>query len=117
MLIARVGRGPATSVSEGDIDPSPSPLARPDHVLLGEIGANLAIGAVGCSVGARVQDEWAAPIVLLGVLGVTSLVLAVIAVITAAQWALLALAIVLVTLWLGATLRHAFTPPRPIAVP
>jgi hypothetical protein len=51
--------------------------------------------------------------VLLGLLGVAALVVGVLAVITAAQWALLALAIVLVALWIGTTLRHVVTaPPR-----
>ncbi len=76
----------------------------------------LAVGAIGCIVGARVQEEKAAPMVMLGTLGVASLALAIVAIITAAQWALLALTIVLVALWLGATLRHAFTTARPIAV-
>ena len=49
-------------------------------------------------------------------LGVTALVLGIIAIVTAAQWALLALTIVLVVLWAGTTLRHAATPPRPAAV-
>jgi hypothetical protein len=99
-------------------------VANVQHWGYGYLGSNrwaavtmLAIGAVGCSVGARMQDGWAAPMVVLGVLGVTSLALAIVALITASQWALLALAIVEVALWLGATLRHAFTPPRPVAVP
>jgi hypothetical protein len=42
-------------------------------------------------------------------------VLAVLAIVTAAQWALLALAIVVVALWAGTTLRHVATPPpRPV---
>ncbi|HXV57160.1 MAG TPA: hypothetical protein VD704_04760 [Gaiellaceae bacterium] len=49
-------------------------------------------------------------------LGATVLaVLGVIAIVTAAQWALTALAIVLVVLWAGTTLRHLATPPRPLA--
>ena len=77
----------------------------------------LAIGAVGCSVGARIQDERpSAPMVGLGALGVGSLVLAVVAIVTAEQWALLALAIVLVALWAGTTLRHAVAPTHRIAV-
>ena len=73
----------------------------------------LAIGAVGCPVGARIVGEnlTSPPIVVLGVLGITAFVVAVIAILTAAQWALLALAIALVVLWAGATLRHAVTPP------
>jgi hypothetical protein len=76
----------------------------------------LAIGAVGCPLGARIDamDRGTkAPIVLLGMLGVTSLVLGLIAIVTAAQWALTALMIVLLMLWAGTTLRHAATPPRP----
>ena len=78
----------------------------------------LAIGAIGCPVGARIVGEklTSPPIVLLGLLGVAALVLAVVAVVTGAQWALLALAIVLVALWAGATLRHAVTPPPRLAV-
>jgi hypothetical protein len=75
----------------------------------------LAVGAVGCPVGARIVGEKvSAPIVLLGLLGVAALVLAVLAIVTAAQWALLALAIVVVALWAGTTLRHAVTPPPPV---
>jgi len=37
-----------------------------------------------------------------------------IAIVTGAHWALLALAIVLVALWAGATLRHTATPHRPV---
>lgn len=76
------------------------------------------IGALGCPLGARLQGEKAptAPIVLLGLLGTAALVLSVVAIVTAAQWALLALAIVLVGLWAGATLRHAVTPQRPVAM-
>jgi len=78
----------------------------------------LAIGAIGCPLGARIEGEnlSSTPIVLLGLLGVTALVLAVIAIFTAAQWALLGLAIVVVALWAGATLRHAVTPPVRVAV-
>ena len=77
----------------------------------------VAIGAIGCRLGARLVGEMlaSAPIVLLGVLGLAALVLAVLAIVTAAQWALLALAVVVVALWAGATLRHAVTPP-PLAV-
>jgi hypothetical protein len=56
------------------------------------------------------------PVVLLGILGVGALVLGIVAIVTGAQWALLTLAMVLVTLWAGTTLRHAATPPRAIAV-
>ncbi|HZO96619.1 MAG TPA: hypothetical protein VFB42_04525 [Gaiellaceae bacterium] len=76
-----------------------------------------AVAAVGCSVGARIEGEKpSAPIVLLGLLGVAALVLAVLAIATAEQWALLALAIVVVALWAGATVRHAATPPGRLAV-
>jgi FtsH-binding integral membrane protein len=73
------------------------------------------IGTVGCALGARPNEKARrAPIVLLGALGVASVVLTVIALVTADQWALLALTIVLVALWAGATLRHAATPHRPV---
>ena len=78
----------------------------------------LAIGAISCPLGARIDEietGMTTPIVLLGFLGVTALVLGIIAIVTAAQWALAALAIVLIVLWAGTTLRHAATPPRPIA--
>ena len=78
----------------------------------------VAIGAIGCPLGARLVGESLSsiPIVLLALLGVVALVLAVIAIVTAAQWALLALAIVVVALWAGTTLRHAVTPPPRLAV-
>lgn len=77
----------------------------------------LAIGAIGCSLGARIENEKpSAPIVLLGLLGVATLALAVVAIVTAAQWALGALCISIVALWAGATLRHSVTPPRGLAV-
>jgi hypothetical protein len=78
----------------------------------------VAIGAVGCPLGARLEGERlsSTPIVLLALLGLVALVLAVIAIVTAAQWALLALAIVVVVLWAGATLRHAVAPPPRLAV-
>ena len=75
----------------------------------------VAIGAVGCRLGARLvgEDLTSLPIMLLGLLGVAALTLAILAIVTAAQWALLALAILVVALWGGATLRHAVTPaPR-----
>jgi hypothetical protein len=78
----------------------------------------LAIGMISCPLGARIDEieqGVTTPVVLLGTLGVTALVLGVIAVVTAAQWALLALTIVLLVLWAGTTLRHASTPPRPVA--
>jgi hypothetical protein len=77
----------------------------------------VAIGAVGCPLGARlVGERLSTPIVLLGLLGVATLALAVVAIVTAAQWALLTLTILVVALWAGTTLRHAVTPPRPVAV-
>lgn len=78
----------------------------------------LAIGAIGCPAGARIEGErlTSLPIMLLGLLGLGALVLAVLAIVTASQAALLALAIVVVALWAGATVRHAFTaPPQPLA--
>jgi hypothetical protein len=73
----------------------------------------LAIGAIGCPLAARVagEDLTSTPILVLSVLGVAALVLAVLAIVTAAQWALLAVALMVVALWAGATLRHALTPP------
>jgi hypothetical protein len=78
----------------------------------------VAIGAIGCPLGARLVGEKlsSTPIVLLALLGVVALVLAVIAIVTAAQWALLALAIVVVALWAGTTLRHAVAPPPGLVV-
>jgi hypothetical protein len=79
----------------------------------------LAIGAIGCPLGARIddmQDGATTPIVFLGILGVTALVLGIVAIVTAAQWALLALTIDLVVLWVGTTLRHIATPPRAAVV-
>ncbi|HET7513526.1 MAG TPA: hypothetical protein VFJ60_01820 [Gaiella sp.] len=78
----------------------------------------LAIGFVGCRLGARLVAEKmsSTPIVLLALLGAVALAVAVVAIATGAQWALLALAIVVVALWAGTTLRHAVTPPpRPVA--
>ena len=78
----------------------------------------LAIGAISCPLGARIDEiekGVTMPIILLGVLGVTALVLGIIAIVSAAQWALSALAIVLIVLWAGTTLRHAATPPRAVA--
>ena len=78
----------------------------------------LVVGTFGCRLGARIEGEkLSSPaIVLLGVLGGVALALAVIAIATAAQWALLSLAVVLVVLWAGATLRHWVTPPPRVAV-
>lgn len=78
----------------------------------------LAIGAISCPLGARIDEiekGVTTPIILLGLLGFTALVLGIIAIVTAAQWALTALAIVLIVLWAGTTLRHLATPPRPLA--
>jgi hypothetical protein len=73
----------------------------------------LAVGAIGCSVGARIVDEkvTSPAIAALGVLGLTALVIALVSIATAAQWALFMLAALVVVLWAGATLRHAVTPP------
>jgi MFS-type transporter involved in bile tolerance (Atg22 family) len=77
----------------------------------------LAIGALACPLGARVdQKGMTMPVIGLSILGVTALVLGIIAIVTAAQWALLVLTIVLIVLWAGTTLRHAATPARPVAV-
>ena len=77
----------------------------------------LAVGALGCPLGARLTAETlSAPIVVLGLLGLTALVFGVLAIVTAAQWALLALTMVVVALWVGTTLRHAFTAPPRLAV-
>ncbi len=79
----------------------------------------LAIGAISCPLGARVDEierGVTTPIVVLAVLGVTALVLGIIAIVSAAQWALLTLAIVLIVLWAGATMRHMAVPPQPAAV-
>jgi len=75
------------------------------------------VGAVGCQVGSRLVGERLAslPIVLLGLLGLAALALAVIAIVTASQWALLTLAILVVALWAGTTLRHGVTPPPRLA--
>jgi hypothetical protein len=73
----------------------------------------VAIGAIGCSLGARLVGEnlTSRPIVLLGLLGAAALTLAILAIVTATQWALLALAVLVVALWAGTTLRHAAIPP------
>jgi hypothetical protein len=77
----------------------------------------VAIGVIGCPVGARIVGEKLSspPIVLLGLVGAVALSLAILAIVTAAQWTLLALAIAVVALWAGATLRHAATPPPRLA--
>ena len=73
----------------------------------------VAIGALGCRLGARLEREklTSISIVLLGLFGLVTLVLGVIAIVTTAQWSLAALAIAVVALWVGTTLRHATTPP------
>jgi hypothetical protein len=79
----------------------------------------LAIGAIGCPLGARadaMQGGATTPVLFFAALGVTALVLGIVAIVTAAQWALLALMIVIVVLWIGTTLRHIATPPRPAIV-
>lgn len=78
----------------------------------------LAVGFAGCALGARIVGEstTSAPIVLLAALGIVTLVLAAAVIVTGAQWALLALALSVVALWAGATLRHAVTPPPRPAV-
>jgi uncharacterized protein YjeT (DUF2065 family) len=78
----------------------------------------LGIGAIGCPVGARLAGEklTSLPIVLLALVGLGALALGVLAIATGSQAALLTLAILVVALWAGATLRHAFTPPpQPLA--
>jgi hypothetical protein len=79
----------------------------------------LVIGFAGCPLAARVEDEKlrSAPFVVLGALGVLAFALGIVAIVTAEQWALLALTLVVVALWLGTTLRHAVTPVRPPATP
>jgi hypothetical protein len=77
-----------------------------------------AIAAVGCPLGARLEEgKTSVPFVMLGLLGVAALALAIVAIVSPAQWALLALAIVIVVLWAGTTVRHALTPPRRLAIP
>jgi hypothetical protein len=73
------------------------------------------IGIVGCPLAVRLVDEdlTSPAIVALGVLGGVALVLGVVAIVTAAQWALTALAAVVVALWIGTPLRHALTPTHP----
>jgi hypothetical protein len=77
----------------------------------------LAVGFAGCALGARIvgDDMSSGPVVLLAVLGVTALALGAVAIVTGAQWALLGLMLAVVALWIGTTLRHALTPPRPLA--
>ena len=76
----------------------------------------LVVGFVGCPVAARFEDPGAhlTPLALLGMLGVVALVFGIIAIVTAAQWALLALTITVVALWVGTTIRHATTPAYPV---
>lgn len=77
----------------------------------------LAIGVVGCSLGARIEGEKLSspPIALLGVLGAGAALAGFAAVTTGEQWALLSLMLVIVGLWAGTTLRHALTPPPRLA--
>ena len=77
----------------------------------------LAIGAIGCPLGARadaMEGDATTPVLFLATLGVTALVLGIVAIVTAAQWALLALLIVLLVLWAGTTVRHVATPLQPL---
>jgi hypothetical protein len=78
----------------------------------------LVVGMIGCPVGARIVDErlTSPAIVGLGMLGVAALVVAFLAVVTAEQSALMALTVLTVLLWAGATLRHAVTPPPQMTV-
>lgn len=73
----------------------------------------LAVGAIGCPVGARIVGEklTSMPIVTLGMLGAVTLAVAIVAIASEGQAALLALVVLVVVLWAGATLRHAITPP------
>jgi predicted branched-subunit amino acid permease len=73
----------------------------------------LVVGVIGCPVGARIVGEklTSPAIIGLGLLGLVALVVAILAIVTAEQSALLALAVLVVVLWAGATLRHAVTPP------
>ena len=77
----------------------------------------LAIGVVGCPLGARIEGERLSspPIVLLGLLGAGAALAGFAAVTTGEQWALLSLTLVIVGLWSGTTLRHALTPPPRLA--
>ena len=77
----------------------------------------LAIGAIGCPLGARadaMEGGATTPVLFFAALGVTALVLGIVAIVTAAQWALLALLIVLLVLWAGTTVRHVATPLQPL---
>lgn len=76
----------------------------------------LAVGFVGCPLAARFEDarEHRIPLALLGMLGVLALVLGIVAIVTTAQWALLALTITVLVLWVGTTIRHAATPAHPL---
>jgi hypothetical protein len=53
--------------------------------------------------------------VVLGALGIVAFALGIVAIVSAEQWALLALTLVVVALWVGTTLRHGVTPARPLA--
>ncbi len=76
----------------------------------------LVVGFIGCPLAARFEDAKShlTPLALLGMLGVVALVLGIVAVVTAAQWALLALTVTVVALWVGTTIRHAATPAYPL---
>jgi FtsH-binding integral membrane protein len=76
----------------------------------------LVVGFVGCPLAARFEDAKShlTPLALLGVLGVVALVFGILAVVTAAQWALVALAITVLALWVATTIRHAATPAHPL---
>jgi hypothetical protein len=74
------------------------------------------VGVNGCAFGSKMQGRPTLPTALLGLLGAASLVIAVVGVIAASHALLLALTIVLLALWFGATLRHA-AGSAPRAVP
>jgi len=73
-----------------------------------------AIGAVGCSVAGRMQEDGAprTAIAALSTLGGVALGLAIAAIVTGQHGLLLAFVVVLVALWAGATARHALTPTQ-----
>jgi hypothetical protein len=73
----------------------------------------LVLGMATCSQGSPGRDRGSK---LLGVLGVTALVLAVVALVTASLTALSLLVLTFVVLWAVSTWRHTHQPPRPAAV-
>lgn len=74
-----------------------------------------AVAGVGCPLGARIdQARLSAPFMALAALGVVALALTIVAIVSAADWALLGLAVVVTVLWAGATLRHGVAPHRPL---